>query len=118
MKSALQFVLFQGLWFGAVLGATHGWPYLGPALLTAATQASDLRLTHLEDIGAHYVPTLAAWRANLRANWARARALGISEEQLRLFEFYFAYCEGGYAEGQLGNVQMRFARPAARRVRT
>ena len=33
MKSALQFVLFQGLWFGAVLGATHGWPFLGPALL-------------------------------------------------------------------------------------
>jgi len=82
------------------------------ALLTAATKASDLRLTRLEDIGAHYVPTLAAWRANLRARWSEARALGFSEELLRLWEFYFCYCEGGYAEGQLGDVQMLLRRPA------
>lgn len=86
------------------------------ALVSAAARSSDLVLDELSELGPHYVRTLAAWRANLRANWARARALGISEEQLRLFEFYFAYCEGGYAEGQLGNVQMRFARPGARRV--
>lgn len=87
------------------------------ALVSAAGRSSDLVLDELEELGPHYVRTLAAWRANLRANWARARELGISEEQLRLFEFYFAYCEGGYAEGQLGNVQLRFARPEARRVR-
>jgi len=87
------------------------------ALVSAAGRSSDLVLDELEELGPHYVRTLAAWRANLRANWARALELGISEQQLRLFEFYFAYCEGGYAEGQLGNVQMRFARPEARRVR-
>ncbi|MEQ1892171.1 MAG: cyclopropane-fatty-acyl-phospholipid synthase family protein [Planctomycetota bacterium] len=86
------------------------------ALVSAAARSSDLVLDELSELGPHYVRTLAAWRANLRANWARARAQGVSEEQLRLFEFYFAYCEGGYAEGQLGNVQMRFARPGARRV--
>lgn len=86
------------------------------ALVSAAARSSDLVLDELSELGPHYVRTLAAWRANLRANWARARALGVSEEQLRLFEFYFAYCEGGYAEGQLGNVQLRFARPGARRV--
>jgi cyclopropane-fatty-acyl-phospholipid synthase len=84
------------------------------ALLTAATKASDLRLERLEEIGPHYVPTLAAWRANLRARWSAARALGLSEETLRGWEFYFAYCEGGYAEGQLGDVHMLFARPEAR----
>lgn len=84
------------------------------ALLAAASKTSDLRLERLEEIGPHYVPTLAAWRANLRARWSTARALGFPEEFLRLWEFYLAYCEGGYAEGQLGDVQMLFARPAAR----
>jgi cyclopropane-fatty-acyl-phospholipid synthase len=84
------------------------------ALLAAASRTSDLRLERLEEIGPHYVPTLAAWRANLRARWSEARALGFPEEFLRLWEFYFAYCEGGYAEGQLGDVQMLFARPGAR----
>jgi cyclopropane-fatty-acyl-phospholipid synthase len=84
------------------------------ALLAAAAKSSDLRLTRLDEIGPHYVPTLAAWRANLRARWSEARALGFSEELLRLWEFYFAYCEGGYAEGQLGNVHMLFTRPGAR----
>ncbi len=84
------------------------------ALLAAASRTSDLRLERLEEIGPHYVPTLAAWRANLRTNWSAARALGFPEEFLRLWEFYFAYCEGGYAEGQLGDVQMLFARPGAR----
>lgn len=84
------------------------------ALLSAATRASDLRLERLEEIGRHYVPTLAAWRANLRARWSAAKALGFSEECLRAWEFYFVYCEGGYAEGQLGDVHMLFTRPAAR----
>lgn len=84
------------------------------ALLAAASRTSDLRLERLEEIGPHYVPTLAAWRANLRARWSEARAMGFPEEFLRLWEFYFAYCEGGYGEGQLGDVQMLFARPAAR----
>ncbi|HEX6882945.1 MAG TPA: cyclopropane-fatty-acyl-phospholipid synthase family protein [Planctomycetota bacterium] len=84
------------------------------ALLAAAAQASDLRLERLEEIGPHYVPTLAAWRANLRARWHEARGLGLSEERLRAWDFYFAYCEGGYAEGQLGDVHMVLARPAAR----
>jgi cyclopropane-fatty-acyl-phospholipid synthase len=84
------------------------------ALLSAATRASDLRLERLEEIGRHYVPTLAAWRANLRARWSTAKALGFSEECLRTWEFYFVYCEGGYAEGQLGDVHMLFTRPAAR----
>jgi len=84
------------------------------ALLAAATRASDLRLEGLEEIGSHYVPTLAAWRANLRARWSEARGLGFGEELLRTWEFYFAYCEGGYAEGQLGDVQMVLTRPGAR----
>lgn len=84
------------------------------ALLGSATRASDLKLVHLEDIGDHYARTLAAWRENLRASWADLRARGFGDEQLRLWEFYFAYCEGGFAERHISDVQLTFDRPGAR----
>ena len=84
------------------------------ALCSSMTRASDLRLTDLEDIGPHYVTTLAAWRRNLLDRWQEARALGYSEEFLRLWEFYFCYCEGGFAERHISDVQMMLARPEVR----
>jgi cyclopropane-fatty-acyl-phospholipid synthase len=84
------------------------------ALLDSATRASDLRMTHLEDIGLHYVPTLATWRRNLRERWDDALAQGLDEEFLRLFEFYFCYCEGGFAERHIGGVQVLLAKPGSR----
>jgi len=88
------------------------------ALCASMTRASDLRLVDLEDIGMHYVPTLATWRKNLLERWSDARALGYSEEFLRLWEFYFCYCEGGFAERHISDVHMVMARPGARPART
>ncbi len=83
------------------------------ALLSAATASSDLRLRALRDHGDDYARTLACWRENLHRNADRIRALGHSERRLRCWDYYFAYCEGGYREGRLGVVQMGFERPAA-----
>jgi cyclopropane-fatty-acyl-phospholipid synthase len=85
------------------------------ALLEAASRASDLRLFHLEEIGPHYAATLRAWRERLVARWADARGLGKDDRFLRAFAYYLASCEAGYAERHLGNVQLLFARPGARR---
>ena len=83
------------------------------ALLTAATQASDLTLTALTDITPHYARTLAIWRANLLERRAEVAALGLDERFLRLWEFYFAYCEGGFRERHIGDVQLLFRKPRA-----
>lgn len=81
------------------------------AILQSATAHTDLRLVHLEDFGPHYARTLELWRRNLRATWEDARALGYDETFLRLWEFYLAYCEGGFTERFLGVNQMLFRRP-------
>jgi cyclopropane-fatty-acyl-phospholipid synthase len=86
--------------------------------LSRAASGTDLRLLHADDIGPHYAETLRRWRANLRGNWARLRALGVEERLLRLWEFYFCYCEGGFAEGFLGTLQLAFAKPGAAAART
>jgi cyclopropane-fatty-acyl-phospholipid synthase len=86
------------------------------ALLEAICQASDLKLFHLEDIGPHYARTLSSWRENFFAHLPEVRRLGYPDSFVRLWEFYLCYCEGGFAERQLGDVQMLLTKPACRRA--
>ena len=83
------------------------------ALSASVARASELRIVGLEDIGLHYATTLARWRENLFARLDRVRALGYPEPFIRLWEFYLCYCEGGFAERALGNVQMVLTKPRA-----
>lgn len=84
------------------------------ALLDRVARETDLRLVHLEDLTPHYVRTLREWRHNLEGGWRRLRERGYSEEMLRGFEFYLAYCEAGFAERYLGDVQALLVRPGWR----
>ncbi|HSH76304.1 MAG TPA: cyclopropane-fatty-acyl-phospholipid synthase family protein [Longimicrobiales bacterium] len=83
------------------------------SVLAAATAPTDLRLVALEDITRHYGETLRRWRRRFESNWARIRSLGYPEELRRLWRFYFCYCEGGFDEAAIGNVQLLFAKPRA-----
>jgi len=76
------------------------------ALAQSVARASTLRIVDLEDIGPHYATTLAAWRRNLFANAGRIRARGYPEALLRMWHFYLSYCEGGFVERALGDVQI------------
>ena len=84
------------------------------AIMGAVRQRTDFRLVRMEDIGSHYVRTLRLWAEALRRNRGAAKALGYSSEFLRMYEFYFRYCEAGFAERTIGNAQMLFAKPNAR----
>lgn len=80
------------------------------ALAQAMTASSTLRIENLEDIGPHYATTLRLWRENLFASLDRVRALGLPASFIRMWEFYLAYCEAGFAERALGDVQLRLIR--------
>jgi cyclopropane-fatty-acyl-phospholipid synthase len=84
------------------------------ALSASIARASDLRVFHLDDIGPHYATTLAHWRQNFRANLPRIRALGYDETFIRMWEYYLCYCEGGFIERALGDVQMLLVKPGNR----
>ena len=84
-----------------------------PSLTLLSQQAgrrSDLRLFHLEDIGPHYATTLARWRDNFHANIEAIQAQGYSREFLRLWHFYFCYCEAGFVERTTGDMQLVFVK--------
>jgi cyclopropane-fatty-acyl-phospholipid synthase len=84
------------------------------ALLESTTRASDLTLIHLEDIGPHYATTLRLWRESFLANLDAVRRQGYSEAFIKMWEFYLAYCEGGYVERAIGDAQLLLAKPLYR----
>ena len=84
------------------------------ALTNAVTRATDMKVFHLQDIGPHYATTLRKWREAFFANIEQVRALGYPEEFIRLWDFYLCYCEGGYLERQLGDIQMVLTKPGCR----
>jgi len=81
------------------------------AILAAKTRVSDLALVELEDFGMSYARTLAAWRERFRSRLSPVRALGFDERFVRLWDFYLAYCEGGFRERSIGVAHLLFARP-------
>ncbi|MBK8100810.1 MAG: class I SAM-dependent methyltransferase [Planctomycetes bacterium] len=81
------------------------------AMVSAATAASDLRLWHAEDLAPHYAETLRRWRQQFLAQREALLARGYDARLLRTFDWYLAYCEGGFAERKLGVQQMVFVRP-------
>ena len=84
------------------------------ALQTAMMRASDLRLVHVQDFAGHYARTLRAWNDRFHENIDQVRALGYSEEFIRMWEFYLAYCEGGFAERAIGLAHLLYAGPQYR----
>jgi cyclopropane-fatty-acyl-phospholipid synthase len=85
------------------------------AMLRSITQSTDLRIYHLEDIGAHYAKTLHHWRMAFFRQIKKIRDMGYSDSFLRMWEYYYCYCEGAFIERAIGNVQMLLVRPECRR---
>jgi cyclopropane-fatty-acyl-phospholipid synthase len=75
---------------------------------------SDLRITHLEDLAADYERTLRHWRERFWERIEDVRALGYPERFVRLWDYYLQYCEAGFAERHIGDLQLVLARPGNR----
>lgn len=76
------------------------------AAITAAANRAGLRVAAREEIGHHYATTLAKWRARLHENRRPIEALGYEEPLFRSWDLYLSYCEAGFAEGRIGDVQL------------
>lgn len=81
------------------------------ALYQAKTRASDLQVLHQEDFGLSYAYTLRAWRQRFLAHLPEVRGQGFDERFIRLWQFYLAYCEGGFLERSIGVSHLLMARP-------
>lgn len=83
------------------------------SVIAAAATSAGLTLVRADEIGLHYAETLRRWRANMRARSHTLTARGYDARLQRLWDFYFAYCEGGFLERAIGAAQFLFAGSAA-----
>jgi cyclopropane-fatty-acyl-phospholipid synthase len=81
------------------------------AILDAKTRVGDLALIDAFDFGPSYARTLAAWRERFHSQVPAVRALGFDERFVRLWDYYLAYCEGGFRERAIGVAHLLFSKP-------
>jgi cyclopropane-fatty-acyl-phospholipid synthase len=85
-----------------------------PSLEVIARQLArrtDLQLLRLNDITDSYVETLRRWRQNFHSSSAELSRLGYDERFQRLWTLYLSYCEAGFAERRICDVQLLLAKP-------
>ncbi|MDJ0957941.1 MAG: cyclopropane-fatty-acyl-phospholipid synthase family protein [Arenicellales bacterium] len=81
------------------------------AIVNSTAKQTDLRLINLEDQGDSYAWTIRAWRERFESNLSKIKGMGYSEQFIRMWRFYLAYCEGGFMEKTISNAQLLFAKP-------
>lgn len=74
--------------------------------IRAASAPAGLRVASDDVLTPHYAETLRRWRANFNENADRVRALGYPERFVRLWNYYLAYCEAGFAEDYIAVRQI------------
>jgi cyclopropane-fatty-acyl-phospholipid synthase len=75
-------------------------------LATAMGKAAGLRVERADSIGRHYPATLRAWRQGFNARAEDLNRIGFDAAFQRKWNYYFAYCEAGFATGYIDDWQL------------
>jgi cyclopropane-fatty-acyl-phospholipid synthase len=106
-RFSLQVITFPDVAYEAQrVGANWIQTYIFPgglcpslAVIERSLHGTRLLLREARDIGPSYARTLRAWRANFLANLAAVRRQGFDDRFIRMWEYYLALCEAGFAVG-------------------
>ena len=79
-------------------------PSLG--VMTSISSRVGLELDAVRNVGPDYAVTLRLWRERMMARTETILKLGYPKRFIRMYEFYFAYCEAGFANGLIHDYQI------------
>jgi cyclopropane-fatty-acyl-phospholipid synthase len=85
-----------------------GRPCPSLAVIERATRQTRLLMTGVTDIADSYVLTLREWRTRFLERATEVRALGFDDRFIRMWEYYLALCEAGFATGISQDLQIVF----------
>ncbi len=106
-RVSLQVITFPDVAYDAQLrGANWIQTYIFPgglcpslSVIERSLHGTRLLLREARDIGPSYALTLRAWRQRFLANLDAVRAQGFDERFIRMWDYYLALCEAGFATG-------------------
>lgn len=115
-RMSLQTITFPDATYDRQLhGANWIQTYIFPgglcpslAVIERATRDTRLLVTRVSDISPEYVRTLRAWRTRFIDHADSVRAMGYDERFIRMWEYYLALSEAGFATGISQDLQMVF----------
>jgi len=67
-----------------------------PAVMRNQIAQAGMQFTSLENFGQSYARTLNEWNKRFQHVWPEVEAMGYSRRFKRTWEYYLAYCEGGF----------------------
>ena len=80
----------------------------------SVSKNSDMIIKDVEDIGDHYAVTLMHWREKFIKNMNHIKKLGFDNKFIRMWLYYFSYCEGGFREKVINDAHILLAKPMNR----
>lgn len=99
---------------------SYGWiqKYIFPGGLIPSLEAvrevtgrhTQLQVSGVHAFGEHYAETLRRWRFQFLEAWPTIEGGAFDETFKRMWEFYLAYCEAGFASGYLDVAQVTLRR--------
>jgi cyclopropane-fatty-acyl-phospholipid synthase len=82
-----------------------------PQAFRQQAEAAGLQVVDSYAFGTDYAETCRRWRQSFTARQAEVLQLGFDERFLRIWEFYLAYCEAGFEQGDIDVVQFTLRKP-------
>ena len=76
-----------------------------PREFRAQAERAGLQVVDEFAFGQDYAHTLRLWREQFLASRSAVLALGFDERFMRIWEFYLAYCEAAFAQGDIDVIQ-------------
>jgi cyclopropane-fatty-acyl-phospholipid synthase len=76
------------------------------------TEKAGMKLLSMETFGDSYARTVAEWRTRFHAAWPEIERMGFDTRFRRMWDYYLAYCEGGFRAGTIDVGFYVLAKPA------
>ena len=81
-----------------------------PKILQTIATHQGLGFETVRTFALSYAETLKRWRERFQSRWPEIAALGFDERFRRMWEYYLAYCEGGFRAGTIDVGQFRLTK--------
>ena len=89
-----------------------GGMLLSPEVLARQATQAELKIIDNFEFGRDYAETLRRWRADFETQLPVIRQQGFDEAFLRIWRFYYTYCEAGFDSDRTGVCQVVMQRAA------